>query len=102
MQAFGDGDHVCITSDYFENLQESPAVFLPAENPLARLLLLKHGFKRPELYEEIENLRSQLLKDVWPDKRHCPNWGIQPNGNMGPCGDCEWCELAGYDDREGN
>ena len=96
MQAFGDGDHICITSDYFENLQESPAVFLPAENPLARLLLLKNGFKRPGLYEEIENLRSQLLNDMWPDQRHCSNWRRE----LSPCGDCEWCELSGNDTRE--
>ena len=94
MKAFGDGDHVCITSDYFENLQESPAVFLSLDNPLAGLLL-KHGLKYPVPYEDIENLRSQLLEDMWPEKRHCPNWGRA----LTPCGDCEWCELSGNDAR---
>ena len=96
MKAFGDGDHVCITSDYFENLQESPALFLSLDDPLAGLLL-KHGFKRPVPYKDIENLRSQLLYNIPPEKRHCSNWRRE----LAPCGDCEWCELAGYDDREG-
>jgi len=38
MRAFADGDQLCVTSDSFVNLQESPAMFVPLDSQLANKL----------------------------------------------------------------
>jgi hypothetical protein len=38
MKWFMDGNQVCVTGDDFENLQESPAVFVPADSLLGRCI----------------------------------------------------------------
>jgi len=57
-----DGDHLCITSDGFTNLQESPAVFLPLNSYLAKLIA-----------EEGDNMddhqKVQLLLESLAEKR---------------------------------
>lgn len=39
MKHFIDGDQVVITKDDFENLQESPAVFMPKDSDAGRRVL---------------------------------------------------------------
>ncbi len=62
MKAFADGDQLCITSDNFTNLQESPAVFLPLSGYLAKLII-----------EEGDNMddhqKIRLLLDSLAEKR---------------------------------
>ena len=87
MKAKMDGDQICVTSDHFENLQESPAVFLPADDRVGLALL---GGEALGFGDEMQ--MYELLAD---DARSldCPNWGRLQNGHCGPCGDCEACEI---------
>jgi len=39
MKWFEDGDQVCVTRDDFINLQESPAVFVPKDSDVGRVIL---------------------------------------------------------------
>lgn len=39
MKWFADGDKVCVTYDSFVNLQESPAIFVPADSEIGAAII---------------------------------------------------------------
>lgn len=86
MKATLDGNAVCITSERFTNLQESPALFYDPESLMARKALSGNL----NYYERI-NLYDLLAMQV--PTLDCPRWGKLPSGDYGPCLDCEACEI---------
>jgi len=87
-----DGDQLCLTTDHFINLQESPAVFVPLDGDIAQRFQ-KDGMCGLTL-DEVRSIYRNMIKRIPQDNRCCPNWGSQPGQiGLGPCGHCEWCEI---------
>lgn len=92
MRAFKDGDHICITTDHFVDLQESPAVFVP-EDDEAGIILLHHDQHELD-YDVMQGLYESLLDNL--PSLDCPKWGRLPSGHYGPCGKCDACEIGSW------
>lgn len=46
-----DGNRLCVTRDDFVNLQESPAVFIPLDDPVAKTILKNESIRSISLYD---------------------------------------------------
>jgi hypothetical protein len=90
VKVFRDGDHICIVTDHFVDLQTSPAVFLPAGTLRAKMLLAGGVYALST--EEIVVLYSALSERM--RSLDCPRWGRLPSGHYGPCGECDACEIS--------
>ena len=85
-----DGDHMCITTDYFVNLMESPALFIPVSDGIARHIMA-YGLAALGS-DEIKRMKEELIHQVPDEQRQCAN---PANGeNCERCERCEWCELT--------
>ena len=83
-----DGDQLCLMTDHFINLQESPAVFEPLSSDLAQRFQAQG--MRGLTFDEVTGVYQRLLEQIPEDKHCCPNW----NERDGMCGACDWCEIA--------
>lgn len=82
-----DGNALCITTDRFVDLQQSPAYFVDLNSDIARTLLDRGDKLTWEQFEEIyRNLWSQLKRSGLD---YCVAWTYP----TGPCGRCEYCEI---------
>jgi len=59
MKWFEDGDAICVTRDDFINLQESPAVFVPKDSDVGRMIL-QDGLLQLPMYW-LRRLRDYLI-----------------------------------------
>lgn len=62
MKYFPDGDQLCITKDDFENLQESPALFVPLDGEMARTII-SAGFRGLPV-GDLQYIRTALEADA--------------------------------------
>ena len=100
-----DGDRICVTTDHFENLQESPAIFLLTDSYLGRKISKYTqggtGIEKRALRGEHDDYAIlRALYDVLAGQMEdldCPNWGCIERGPLkghyAPCGNCEGCEV---------
>ena len=89
MKWYIDGDQLAITTDYFVNLQESPAVFIPLDSQRACDLQEKGIFALG--YLAVTTLYRDMWRQLGPEPA-CPNWRFP----KGMCGACDYCEIAGW------
>lgn len=82
LNAYLDGNEVCITSSRFVNLQESPALFYEQDSLMGRKALAGE-LDFWEATDAYGLLADQLGE--WD----CPNWRYP----TGACRECEPCEV---------
>ena len=90
MKAFRDGASICITTDYFVDLQSSPAVFVPDDDAAGNTLLYNDQYELD--YDVMQGFYEALLDNL--QSLDCAKWGRLPNGHYGPCGECDACEIS--------
>ena len=86
LNAYLDGNEVCITSSRFVNLQESPALFYEQDSLMGRKALAGE-------LDFYEAMRAYDLLATQLGQWDCSRWGEWSSGYIGPCRDCEPCEI---------
>ena len=78
MRCFSDGNQLCMVQDDFENLQESPVVFIPFDDERGKLILERGPMALPlgdlfhirrllELQREGTELTQPEMAEAYPD-----------------------------------
>jgi hypothetical protein len=85
-----DGNRLRLTTHYFSELENSPAVWLPLSSELAQRIIAKNDANVMSYMECRAMYRSLYTQLATPNCRHL---GIRPAGHFGQCGFCDICKI---------
>lgn len=85
-----DGDALRLTTDYYSEVQHSPALWLSLTDELAQRIIAKNDVNVMSCQEWKAIYRRLYMQLA---SRHCRNLGLRPDGHFGPCGFCDVCEI---------